>query len=71
MNESLLPSLFQLPTLDDVKDEMTKLTTDKLRVGQIVEIGTLDGTLPKFASKPQLKTFGLSGTSNLVPAYRK
>jgi hypothetical protein len=48
--------------LDDVKSEMTKVTVDKLKVGQTVEIGSADAVTPKFASRPQLKTFGLTGT---------
>jgi hypothetical protein len=47
--------------LDDVKEEMTKLTVEKLKPGQIVEVVSIEGASPKFASRPQLKTFGLVG----------
>ena len=33
----------------------------KLTTGQLVEIGTFEGAPPKFASRPQLRTFGLTG----------
>jgi len=32
-----------------------------MNTGQLVEIGTFDGAPPKFASRPQLRTFGLTG----------
>ena len=58
---NLVIDVFQLPTLDDVKEEMTKLTVEKLKPGQIVEVVSIEGASPKFASGPQLKTFGLVG----------
>ena len=40
---------------------MMKLTVEKLKVGQLVDICAMEGAPPKFASGPQIRTFGLTG----------
>ena len=53
--------LIQLPTLDDVREQMMKLAVEKLKVGQLVDICAMEGAPPKFSSGPQIRTFGLTG----------
>ena len=64
-----MPRDLNLPTIDDIKDELAKFTIERVRKGTIVVIrmpsssnnstGTL--VLPKFAVRGMLKTFGLTG----------
>ncbi|XP_029685253.1 LOW QUALITY PROTEIN: probable E3 ubiquitin-protein ligase HECTD4 [Takifugu rubripes] len=66
-----IPRDLYLPTIEDIKDEANKFTTDKVRKGLTVVIRcpesnntntTTGGTaLPKFAIRGMLKTFGLHG----------
>uniref|UniRef100_A0A4W3K6B9 HECT domain E3 ubiquitin protein ligase 4 n=1 Tax=Callorhinchus milii TaxID=7868 RepID=A0A4W3K6B9_CALMI len=66
-----IPRDLYLPTIEDIKDEANKFTTDKVRKGLTVVIRYPDtnnlnsstgGTaLPKFAIRGMLKTFGLNG----------
>ncbi|XP_043571193.1 probable E3 ubiquitin-protein ligase HECTD4 [Chiloscyllium plagiosum] len=66
-----IPRDLYLPTIEDIKDEANKFTTDKVRKGLTVVIRYPDsnnlnsstgGTaLPKFAIRGMMKTFGLNG----------
>ncbi|TSW08319.1 putative E3 ubiquitin-protein ligase HECTD4 [Bagarius yarrelli] len=67
-----IPRDLYLPNIEDIKDEASKFTTDKVRKGLTVIIrcpecnntgSSIGGTaLPKFAIRGMLKTFGLYGT---------
>jgi E3 ubiquitin-protein ligase HECTD4 len=58
-----IPRDLHLPTLDDVKAEMSKFTIDKLKKGQQVLITDLcnDDTPQKYCIPAMQKTFGLVG----------
>ncbi|XP_026795565.1 probable E3 ubiquitin-protein ligase HECTD4 isoform X2 [Pangasianodon hypophthalmus] len=66
-----IPRDLYLPTIEDIKDEASKFTIDKVRKGLTVVIrcpecnntgSSMGGTaLPKFAIRGMLKTFGLHG----------
>ncbi|XP_062874264.1 probable E3 ubiquitin-protein ligase HECTD4 isoform X2 [Trichomycterus rosablanca] len=66
-----IPRDLYLPTIEDIKDEASKFTIDKVRKGLTVVIRCPDsnntgsstgGTaIPKFAIRGMLKTFGLHG----------
>ncbi|KAJ7994262.1 hypothetical protein DPEC_G00264060 [Dallia pectoralis] len=66
-----IPRDLYLPTIEDIKEEANKFTIDKVRKGLTVVIrspdtnnthSTTGGTsLPKFAIRGMLKTFGLHG----------
>ncbi|KAM6111771.1 LOW QUALITY PROTEIN: putative E3 ubiquitin-protein ligase HECTD4 [Pterocles gutturalis] len=65
-----IPRDLYLPTIEDIKDEANKFTIDKVRKGLTVVTRSPDsnnvtssavGSLPKFAIRGMLKTFGLHG----------
>ncbi len=55
-----LPPDMKLPDLDDIKQELSKLSIHRLRPKNMVHITTFN-QLPPFACKQQMKTFGLDG----------
>ena len=59
-----IPRDMHLPTIDDIKEEMSKFTIERLKKGQPVLISHLASAeipLPKFCVPMMSKTFGLSG----------
>jgi E3 ubiquitin-protein ligase HECTD4 len=56
-----IPRDLHLPTLDDVKAEMSKFTIDKLKRGQQVLIVGKEDPPPKYCIPSMVKTFGLVG----------
>lgn len=58
-----IPADMHLPTLEDMKEEMLKLSIDQIKRGDSVSIRTLTEKPPgaSFYSASQLKTFGLIG----------
>lgn len=64
-----IPRDLQLPTIEDIKEDLAKFTIDRVKKGTTVIIRTPSGLsahattqLPKFAVRSMLKTFGLTGT---------
>ncbi|KAH9492163.1 putative E3 ubiquitin-protein ligase HTD4 [Bulinus truncatus] len=64
-----IPRDLQLPTIEDIKEDLAKFTIDRVKKGTTVIIRTPCGLsahattqLPKFAVRSVLKTFGLTGT---------
>ncbi|XP_059171920.1 probable E3 ubiquitin-protein ligase HECTD4 isoform X2 [Physella acuta] len=64
-----IPRDLQLPTIEDIKEDLAKFTIDRVKKGTTVIIRTPTGIssyattqLPKFAVRSMLKTFGLTGT---------
>ena len=61
-----IPRDLHLPTLDDIREELSKFTIECVRKGTTVVIKMPTGAggatvLPKFAIRGMLKTFGLTG----------
>ena len=59
-----VPRDLHLPTIEDVKEEMSKFTIERLKKGQQVIISEPTQeltTMPKFAVPTMMKTFGLPG----------
>jgi hypothetical protein len=57
-----IPNDLVLPTIDDVKEEMSKFTIDKIRKGDMVSLKEpTQAQDPNFSSLAQVKTFGLQG----------
>ena len=60
-----IPRDLHLPTVEDIKEELSKFTIERLKRGQAVVISELDeesiSTIPKYCIPMMMKTFGLSG----------
>jgi E3 ubiquitin-protein ligase HECTD4 len=61
-----MPRDLLLPTIDDIKQELAKFTIDRVRKGTTVIIrpltlGSSSTSLPKYAVRGMLKSFGLPG----------
>ena len=60
-----IPRDLHLPTVEDIKEELSKFTIERLRKGQAVVISQLDednvSALPKYSIPIMMKTFGLTG----------
>lgn len=64
-----IPRDLQLPTIEDIKEDLAKFTIDRVKKGTTVIIRTPTGIssyattqLPKYAVRSMLKTFGFTGT---------
>ena len=63
-----IPRDLHLPTLEDIKEELSKFTIERVHKGTtvVIKLPTTAGStgatmLPKFAVRGMLKTFGLTG----------
>ena len=58
-----IPRDMHLPTIEDIKEEMSKFTIERLKKGQQVLISNLctENAMPKFSVPLMFKTFGLPG----------
>ena len=63
-----MPRDLQLPTIEDIREDLAKFTIERVRKGTMVLIRTLPGSspagttvLPKYAVRGMLKTFSLPG----------
>ena len=59
-----IPRDLHLPTVEDIKEEMSKFSIDSVKKGQSVFIPDLtleNGQCPKFCTSCMIKTFGLPG----------
>lgn len=57
-----IPRDLALPTVDDVREELARFTIERVKKGTPVVVkATQQATVPKFAVRPMVRTFGLTG----------